>query len=156
MAGAFAAQLDDVLAQVGFNDLQPGRLEGMVEIDLLRDHGFRLGHQPGIVLPGDFEEDMDGFFCIGGAMNPDAIAGDLGDKAAEVFIQVGDHIRFDGVGAPAALLVIRDGGESLQPANRPALGVPIQGNLQVLVCQGLADAGAESLCAHRLSRTSAI
>ena len=40
VAGAFAAELDNILAQVGFYDLQPGWLERMIEINFFRDHGF--------------------------------------------------------------------------------------------------------------------
>jgi hypothetical protein len=40
---------------------------------------------------------------------------------------VGNHIRFDGMRALAALLEIRNGGESHLAANCAALGIPIQG-----------------------------
>src|SRR5664280_661730 len=155
MAGAFSAQLDDIFAQVCFDDLQSGWLERMVEINFLRNHGFRLGYQPGIVLPGDLKEDADGFFFIGGAMNPDAIVSDLGYEASKIFIQVCDHVGFDGVGTRAALLEIGDRGDSLQAADQPAFGIPIQSKLQVLIRQGLADAGAKCLCTHWLSKTCA-
>ena len=39
----FAAQLNDVLAKVGLDRLDPRPLEGMVEVDLLGDHRLALG-----------------------------------------------------------------------------------------------------------------
>jgi hypothetical protein len=39
----FAAQLDDVLAQVCLNDAMACRFERVVQPDLLGDHGFGFG-----------------------------------------------------------------------------------------------------------------
>ena len=97
------------------------------------------------MLPGDLEEDMDGFFRIRRVMYPDAVTSDLEDKTADILVQVGDHIRFNRVGTLAALLVIRDRRESFKAANSPPLGIPIQGNLQIFVRQGAADAGSKTL-----------
>lgn len=109
-----------------------------------------------IVLPGDFEEDMNGLLGVRGAMDPNAIVCDPGDELMQVFVQMSDHVRLDGVSALPALLIVGDGRESLKPADHPAQGIPIQGGLQVLIRQGLANACAESVHAHRLFRTSAM
>ena len=84
------------------------------------------------------------------------LRGYQGDEVAEIFVQMGDHIRLDGMGTPAALLVIRDGWKR-PPGGQPSgAGHSHPGQSAGFIRQGLADAGAKSLNAHRLSRTSAI
>jgi hypothetical protein len=87
-------------------------------------------------------------------MDMDTIRRDLSNEPAEIFIQMGNNVCFYGVGTSPAILVIRDGGESLKATNRSALSIPVQGDLQVFIRNGLADAGTEIPVIHRLSRTS--
>jgi hypothetical protein len=125
-------------------------------MDLLRDHGLGFGDQVGIVPASDLEKDPDGRFGIFSPVNLETIPRDSIDETAEVFIQVVDDLSLDGVGTPAAILEIRDGRKGCKTTNGPALSIPIQGNLQVFIRQGLADAGAEISDAHRLFNTSAM
>src|SRR5579864_3007323 len=56
MRGAFAAQLDDVLAEVGLDHLKAGLLEGRVECKFFRGHRLALDNAFGAAFAGDFQD----------------------------------------------------------------------------------------------------
>ena len=82
------------------------------------------------------------FVCfrrIAGAVDEDAVLLHVGDELRQVFIETGDHVRFDGVGAGAAFRVVGDGSKGGLASLAATLGVGVEGGLQVFIGNGLAD-----------------
>ena len=61
-------QLHDVLAQVGLDGADAGRLQHVVQLHLLADHRLRLDHALDVVLAGDVEHVLVG---LGGVLGPE-------------------------------------------------------------------------------------
>src|SRR5713226_4543102 len=53
--GTFAAQLDDIFAEVGLDDVEAGLLEGRVEREFFSGHRLALDHAFGAAFAGDFQ-----------------------------------------------------------------------------------------------------
>ena len=78
-----ARELDDVLAEVGLADVQPGRLELFVEGDLLGGHRLRLDDPPDAPPPGDGEDVAADVGRAGGSRDVSSVRLDLAGQLVE-------------------------------------------------------------------------
>ena len=92
VARAAPFDIDDVLADVGLQEVDPGGAQGVRQAHLFADHRFRLGHTLRIAEEG--EDDAVGLAGGGGAVVADAAAGEVQGHLGVQLVQV-----VDGVGA---------------------------------------------------------
>ena len=149
VGGRLAAQLDDVFAQVGLDDAHAGGFERRVEGDFLAEHGFGFGNQgrrPD--RTANLQHGLHGGRGVGGAVDDHAVGAGLGDELLQVAIQVGDDLGADGARLLAHGVRIGQRGESDGAPFQAAFGVAVQGDLQIRVGQGGADAGVKRVGGH--------
>ena len=97
----FAAQLNDVLAKVGFDRLDPRPLQGMVEIDLLGDHRLALGDALRAHGLAELDDDLARFVSVLRVVDFTAARADLPLVGLEIKIEVGERVILDRAGAVA-------------------------------------------------------
>ena len=111
--GRFAAQLNDVLAEVGFDRLDPRRLEGVVETDLLGDHRLALGDALRAHRLAEVDDDLARFLGVLRVVDFAAARADLLLVGLEIKIEVGERVILDRAGAVAQRLELgQPGGRS--------------------------------------------
>ncbi len=99
-----AAQLDDVLAEVGFDRLDSRRLEGVVEADLLGDHRLALGDALRAHRPAQVDDDGARFLSVLRVVDLAAARADLGLVGLEVKVEMRERVVLDRAGAVAQRL----------------------------------------------------
>ena len=87
-----AGQLHDVLAQVGLDGADAGRLQHVVQLHFLADHRLRLDHALDVVLSGDVEHVPVGLGGVVGPQHGGAAGGDVPLELDQQLVQVGDGI----------------------------------------------------------------
>ena len=99
-----AGELDDVLAEISLDDADSGRLQRVVQADLLRQHRLRLRRELGAGATADVGDV--GGRVVGGAREVDAAAAGLErvPETVDVSVQVVDHPHPRVVGALPQLL----------------------------------------------------
>ena len=136
VARGLARELDDVLAEVGLDDLEVRFLECLVEGDLLPHHGLALGHGAGARPPTDVD---DAGSCLGRVRRPvhlPARGGDLRLEALEVEVEVREGVLLDASGRLAEGLELGQGVDRLSPVADEALAGAVEGEAQPLVGEG--------------------
>ncbi len=110
-----AAELEDVLAEIGLDDLQPGRLERGVELDLLGRHGLRLRNELRVVPSADLDDIGAGL--LGGCADLDVPASRLERprELLQVAIDVADGPHPDVVRSAAERLDVLELAPGLEP-----------------------------------------
>ena len=96
-------QLDDVLAEVGLDDLDAGGFEGAVEVHLLGGHRLRLDDEAHAFGPGDADDRPADLFGPGGPVHGHAQRFELGLEPVEPAVEVGEHLPADPGRLPAQL-----------------------------------------------------
>ena len=81
MGRRFSGQLDDVLAEVRFDDLDTAFFEGAVEFGLFLNHRFFLDHRPGMGRLLDHVDDRIGLFGGAAVSNASRTSGALKPSA---------------------------------------------------------------------------
>ncbi len=99
--GRLAAKLDDVFAEVGLDRLDPGRLERLVEADLLRDHRLALGDALRSERLAEVDNDPPRRLRVLGEMNVAAALRDLALVGFEVEVEMRERMVLDRAGAVA-------------------------------------------------------
>src|SRR5262245_28877949 len=95
VARMLAAQLDDVLPEIGLDRLDAGSRQRLIELDLLADHGLALGDAAGAEPSRDLDDDPLGLRPVGGEMDMAAARPDLGLVALEIEIEMGERVVLD-------------------------------------------------------------
>lgn len=144
--GFFVAQLDDVFAQIGFDDALTGGFERPVKLDFFADHGFGFGKEQSrrrfSQIFGGFsnlKHHLHGFGGVAGAVDGDAVLPGAADELLQICVKVLNHVSTDGVGPLAALAPVRQGGKCVDAALNAPFRVTIQGFLQIFVSNRLTD-----------------
>ena len=104
VARVLAAQLDDVFAEIGLDRLDAGGFEEVVELDLLGEHRFALGHRAGVVHAADVEDDAAG---LGRGLGPVNLATgflDLLFISFEIDVEMAKDMVLDGLCVVAQLV----------------------------------------------------
>ena len=101
VARHFTSELDNVLAEIGFNDLHAGFFQRMVEVDLLADHRLSFGHRVGIALHAQTGDDLAGLSAVFGPVHMPALVLDLLFELGEIVSQVVQHVVLDRLGVAA-------------------------------------------------------
>ena len=91
--GRVAGQLDDPLAQVRLHRLHAGRLQRLVEVDLLGGHGLALGCQGDAVCRGDLCYDAAGRRAVGRPVDVRASRRGVALEGLQVLGQLGQRGR---------------------------------------------------------------
>ena len=94
--GCLTLQLDDALAQVGFDHLNAFLLEVGVHAALLSEHRLRLHHLLHVVV---LQNTVDDFVELLGILRPvylDTVLFGIGGKLVEIFVEMGDGVALDG------------------------------------------------------------
>ena len=119
--GAFAAQLNDVLAEVGFDRLDASRLERVVEPDLLGDHRLALGGAFRAHRPAELDDDLARFLGVLRVMDLAAARADLALVGFEIEVEMGERVILDRLGAVAQRLELgQPGGRGRAPSDEIA------------------------------------
>ena len=90
VARAFAAQLDDPLAEVRLDDFEVVLLQAVVEEGLLGRHGLGLDDLLAGVVLGDAGHDLVGLVAVLGPVHLDAVGLGLGLELGVELVQAGD------------------------------------------------------------------
>ena len=90
-----AAELYDILAEVGFDRDETSRLDGLVEPDLFRDHRLALGDRAGSDAPADPQHGLSGFLGVAGEVNRAAALPNLLLIGFDIEIEVLEHVSLD-------------------------------------------------------------
>jgi hypothetical protein len=106
-----------------------------------------------MVSTGNLEKNAESLRGIRCTVDLDAILCGVGNELSKIFVHVRDHIGFDSMGPGAALLIVRDGGKGIQSSGRAAAGIVIQGDLQILISDGLADVGVKCFERHKVFKS---
>ena len=103
VGGRFLGQLDDVFAEVGFEDGDALGFQDLVQPQFLGDHGFAFGDGAHIPGAGNFGDDGVGLTSVGGEVDLAAGGGYFPLQHSQVVVEVGDGVFFDAAGllAPA-------------------------------------------------------
>ena len=88
-------QLDDVLAQVGLENLNPLRLQHVIEPKFLGHHRLALGHRSNVVGARDLRHDGVGLRCVHREMHPPAGRSHVLLQHLQVVVQVPDGMFLD-------------------------------------------------------------
>ena len=99
-------QLHDVLAQIGFDRADAGRLKHVVQLHFLADHRLRLDHALDVVLFGDIEHVLVGLGRVFGPKHCSAPGRDVPLELDQQFIEIGDGVLLDLMGGLAPVLEI--------------------------------------------------
>ena len=95
MGRRFVAQLNDVLAKVGLDRLDPRRLERGVEADLLGDHRLALGDAFRAHRLAELNDDLARLLGVLRVMDFAAARADLVLVGLEIKIEVGERVILD-------------------------------------------------------------
>ena len=101
VAGGLARQLDDVLAQVGLEDLDPLALEVVVDLHLLAEHALPLDHPAHAVALHQIVQDLPYVGGVFGPMDLRAGGAKAGFRFGQVLVEPAQQVPFDG-GRPVA------------------------------------------------------
>ena len=91
--GRLAGQLDDVLAQVGLDDLEAGLLERLVEVDLLGRHRLGLDDRAHAASAAQVDDDAPRVLGVGRPVYLPARRDDLFFELLKVAIEVSERSR---------------------------------------------------------------
>jgi hypothetical protein len=143
VAGRFARQLDDVLAEIRLDGLHARRLQGLVHSDLFAHHGLALGDALGARLVADLHHDA--LRVLGGLcpVHLPALADDGLFVAFQVEIQVLQSVVLDRDCAVAQGFVFGQGVERHPALEHEAVLCACQRTAQGFVAQRLYGAGLE-------------
>ena len=108
--GHLAAELDDVLAEVGLDRRDAARLEMGVQPDLLGDHRLALGDGAGAGRAADRQDDLPRLFRSAGEMHLAARRQDLRLVFLEVEVEMGERVVLDVARRVAQRLELRQRG----------------------------------------------
>ena len=121
VGGRFAAQLNDVLAEVGFDRLDARRLERVVEADLLGDHRLALGDAFRAHRLAEVDDDLARFLGVLRVVDFAAARADLLLVGFEIKVEVGERVILDRLGAVAQRLELgQPGGRGRPPTDEIA------------------------------------
>ena len=130
MGGSFSGQLDDVLSQVGFVDINPILLEDLIEVQLLGDHRLALGGYPYPPAGGQLRHDCVGLRRVLSEVDVSAGPFDIFRQQFEIVIQVLQGMDFDLAGLftpflPAILsnLIYRFQARAVETGSGPPQGL---------------------------------
>jgi hypothetical protein len=98
VARGVPGELADVLTEIGLDHLEAGSLQMLVEPDLLGDHRFRLGHQPGTGPFEDRSHQPVRLAGVAGEMNPGPCRSQLVGKAGQQTVEMTDGVESNGPG----------------------------------------------------------
>ncbi len=107
----FAAQLDDVFAEVGFDRLDPRRLERVVEADLLGDHRLALGDALRAHRLAEVDDDLARFLGVLRIVDFAAARADLVLVGLEIEVEMGERVVLDRARAVAQRLELGQPGD---------------------------------------------
>ena len=110
------AQLNDVLAEVGFDRLDPRRLQRVIEADLLGDHRLALGDALRPHRLAEVDDDLARFVGVLRVVDFAAARADRTLVGLEIEVEVGERVVLDGAGAVAQRLELGQPGDRLRPA----------------------------------------
>ena len=99
-------QLQDVLAQIGFDRFQSVMFEPLVEVHFLRGHRLRFDDQARAALLGDRQDEIGNFRGVLAVNYLAAAEFEVALELLEIMVQILDGVLLDGVGLGAQLLVI--------------------------------------------------
>ena len=99
--GRFAAQLNDVFAEVGLDRLDARRLQRVVEADLLGDHRLALGDALRAHGLAEVDDDLARFVGVLRVVDFAAARADLPLVGLEIKVEVGERVILDRAGAVA-------------------------------------------------------
>ena len=97
----FMAQLDDVLAKVGLDRLDPRRLERVVEADLLGDHRLALGDALRVHRLAEIDDDLSRFVGVLRIVDFAAARAHLLLVGLEIEVEMSERVVLDGARAVA-------------------------------------------------------
>ena len=103
MIGGFVTELDNVFAEVGFNDLEAVLFQGVVEMDFLGGHALGLDDQPGLAVAGQLNDVVARRGGVRRPKNFRAAGLELGGEFIKITIQMIDRVPFDGGGGLAGV-----------------------------------------------------
>ena len=136
VARGLVGELDDVLAEVGLDDLEVRFLEPLVERHLLPHHGLALGDGAGARLTADLDDAGPRLGRVRRPVHLPARAGDLRLEPLEVQIEVREGVLLDATRRLAQRLELGQGIDRLSPVADEALASAIEGEAQALVGEG--------------------
>ena len=133
--GYFVPQLDDILAQIGFDRRDAMPFEMLVDGDLLADHRLSLGHGLCVRCPADRQNGFARFLGIGAPMHLAARFQHLCLVGFQVEIEVLQRMVLDIARGVPQLLELRQCGHRRGPPGDEAGTAARQGLLQAGVAQ---------------------
>ena len=95
MGRCIAIDLEDELAEIGFDGFAADGFECGYEVGFLGDHGFTFDAELAIVFLGDVDGDLVGLFAIECVVDFHACIGGIFDELFEVVIEVVKCVLFD-------------------------------------------------------------
>src|ERR1700737_2198161 len=146
--GAFAAQLDDIFAEVGLDHLEAGLLEGRVEREFLRGHRLALDHAFGAAFAGDFQDIVAHLGGICGDENLASVGLEPLLELDQEFVEAADGVVLDA--ARGIALVVETG--ELAADLVEVLEVAAGRAFELAAQFGVGDAAAASLKEIRFRR----
>ena len=143
VAGDFVADLDQIFAEVGFDDAEASVFQVGVEANFLRHHGLALGDELGIGIAADFQDDVAGIACRLSPMDLCAVLKRFLFIACKVDVEIGQHVVFDVAADVAELLELRQPGFGCGALGDEAARQATQCALQLGIAEGHAGVGFE-------------
>ncbi len=139
----FVVELDDVLAHVRFQALDPVAFEEMVHLHFFADHRFALDHLFRLTCLGDREDDVVGLLDRLRPVHFHTVAGQVGFQSLQQFGQLGQGAGADMVAHLAQALALVGIAEGRGALGHQRVHGGAEVASQLVVLQGLAGAGAE-------------
>ncbi len=96
-----AGDLDDEFAEVGFDGLDASGGEGLIEFGFLGDHRLGFDDELRVRSPGDVDDELIGFFGVGGEVDVASGFFDIVGELFEVEIEVVEAVGLDVAGEGA-------------------------------------------------------
>ena len=112
----FAAQLDDVFAEVGFDRFDLRRLESVVEADLFGDHRLALGDALRAHRLAEADDDLARFLGVLGVVHFAAALAHLALVGLEIEVEMGERMVLDRAGAVPQRVELGKPGDRGRPA----------------------------------------
>ena len=133
--GVLTGELEDVFAEIGFDDADAHGLEGGVEPDLLRRHRLRLGRELRAVPCADV---CDVRVRVRGRSRDHRLAAvplDSGAEPLDMRVEIVDHTHARVVRTVAERLYVRKTAPGLLPVTQQARGRRVERSRHMRVCE---------------------
>jgi hypothetical protein len=144
VARRFAVELDDVLAQIGFQGLDAALFQEGIEMHLLRDHALALDQGPGALGLEDAQDELIGLLAGLGPLDLDAVPGGLGLELLQEIRQVQQAARPDGRAEVPQILQVAGIRELRQALGHETVHGPAEVRPELGIQQGLGGGVAEA------------